>query len=46
MGTLIDYSVPEMPAYQQYKKGEYPVSKYYSQHTINFPVWEGAPLVE
>lgn len=37
LGILIEYSVPEMRAYQSFKRGEYPVSVYYSEHTINFP---------
>jgi len=41
LGILIEYAVPYMPAYAKYKNGEYPISKYYSQHTINFPNWVG-----
>lgn len=39
LGILIEYSVPDMPAYIKYRKGEYPLSTYYSGHMINFPVW-------
>lgn len=39
LGTLKEYSVPYMPAYAKYRRGEYPVSKYYSEHTIIFPNW-------
>lgn len=41
IGILIEYSVPEMTSYQQYKRGEYPKSAYYSEHCINFPIWCG-----
>ena len=39
LGILIEYSIPYMSAYKEYKKGEYPVSLEYSQKTINFPNW-------
>lgn len=38
LGILIEYSVPEMLAYQKYKRGEYPVAEQYSKHCINFPL--------
>ncbi|MBA7490800.1 GDP-perosamine synthase [subsurface metagenome] len=41
LGQLIEYSIPYMKAYTPYKNGEYPVSKYYSEHTINLPNWPG-----
>ncbi len=37
LGQLIEYSIPYMKAYMKYKNGEYPVSLYYSKHTINLP---------
>jgi len=39
LGILIEYSIPYMKAYKKFKKGEYPISKFYSKHTINFPNW-------
>jgi dTDP-4-amino-4,6-dideoxygalactose transaminase len=39
LGILIEYSIPYMQAYRKYASKEYPVSKYYSDHTINFPIW-------
>ncbi len=44
LGILIEYSIPYMKAYTNYKKEEYPVSKYYSEHTVNFPVWPGVKI--
>lgn len=44
LGILIEYSVPEMKAYQEHKRKEYPLSKYYSEHTINFPNYPGLNL--
>ena len=44
LGILIEYSVPEMPSYQPYKRGSYPISEYYSEHCINIPVWPGVNL--
>jgi len=41
LGILIEYSVPEMKAYQKYKRTEYPNAKYFAEHTINFPNWPG-----
>jgi len=38
LGQLIDYCIPYLAAYSKSKKGEYLVSKYFSEHTINFPV--------
>ena len=43
LGILIEYSVPEMAAYQKYKRGEYPRSAYYSEHCINLPNWPNVP---
>jgi perosamine synthetase len=39
LGILIEYSIPYMSAYKEYKKGEYPVSLEYSKKSINFPNW-------
>lgn len=41
LGRLIEYAIPYMSAYAKYKRGEYPRSRYYSEHTINFPNWAG-----
>jgi len=41
LGILIEYSVPEMTAFKKYKRREYPNSKYFSEHSINFPNWPG-----
>jgi dTDP-4-amino-4,6-dideoxygalactose transaminase len=45
LGILIEYSVPEMPVYQAYRKGSYPISKYYAEHCINIPNWPGINLM-
>ena len=44
LGTLIEYSIPYMKAYQKYKRGEYPVSLEYSKRTVNFPNWVGVKI--
>ncbi|MBI82898.1 MAG: hypothetical protein CMJ81_06860 [Planctomycetaceae bacterium] len=41
LGMLIEYSIPYMKAYRQYSRGDYPVSKSYSERAINFPTWPG-----
>ena len=42
LGILIEYCVPNMKAFQKYNRGEkYPNAEYFSEHTINFPVWRG-----
>ena len=41
LGILIEYAIPYMNAYAKYKRKEYPLAKYYSEHTINFPNWAG-----
>lgn len=38
LGIIIEYAVPYLPAYRQYCRGDYPVSKHYAEHTVNFPV--------
>ena len=38
LGILIEYAVPYLKAYANYKKTEYPMAKYYSEHVINFPI--------
>ncbi len=43
LGSIVEYSIPHMKSYQQYKKGDFPNSKFYSEHIINFPVWRGLP---
>jgi dTDP-4-amino-4,6-dideoxygalactose transaminase len=37
LGQLIEYSIPYMKVYAPYKNGEYPISRYYAEHTINLP---------
>ena len=39
LGILIEYSVPEMKAYQKFKRGDYPIAASYFERTINFPNW-------
>ncbi len=47
LGILIEYNVPEMSSYIPFAKGEeFPNSSYYSNHTINFPIWMGIRLKE
>jgi len=43
LGIVLEYSIPYMKSYLQFKTQEYPISKYYSEHIINFPVWAGLP---
>ena len=43
LGILIEYSIPEMKAYSNFKKN-CPTAKKYSNKTINFPVWESIRL--
>lgn len=38
LGILIEYSIPYIKAYAKYAKGSFPISKYYCEHTINFPL--------
>jgi perosamine synthetase len=38
LGELIEYSIPYITVYNKYKRNECPVSKYYSEHMINFPI--------
>lgn len=37
LGTIIDYSIPEMTAYKAYRQGDYPNARFYSRNVINFP---------
>jgi len=37
IGTLIDYSLPEIPLFKKYTSKQFPNSKYYSKHIINIP---------
>lgn len=39
LGELIEYLVPEMSAYAQYKREMYPCGKYLSEHIVNYPIW-------
>ncbi|MCX5859525.1 MAG: DegT/DnrJ/EryC1/StrS family aminotransferase [Proteobacteria bacterium] len=41
LGWLIEYSVPEIPVYRQYKTGSYPNAYLCSQNTINLPLYPG-----
>ncbi len=38
LGTIIDYSIPEMKAYRKYRRGDYPAARYYSGGLVNFPL--------
>ena len=42
LGSIIDYSVPEMKAYKKYinNLSDFPVSSFYRSHIINFPISE------
>lgn len=42
LGILIEYSIPEMKAYQKLKQKEYPNAEYFKDHLINFPIWAGS----
>jgi dTDP-4-amino-4,6-dideoxygalactose transaminase len=37
-GRVIEYSIPEMPAYRTYRRTDYPNAKYCSEHMINLPI--------
>lgn len=39
LGTIIEYVVPQMSAYRQYARQEYPVARSYAGHLVNFPVY-------
>lgn len=41
LGWLIEYSIPEMPVYRQYKTGSFPNSYLCSQTTVNLPLYPG-----
>lgn len=41
LGWLIEYSIPELKAYQKWKITEYPNSNRCAQTTINLPNWPG-----
>jgi perosamine synthetase len=38
-GQLIEYSIPHMLAYGNCEDGDYPNSRYLSNHVINIPIW-------
>lgn len=39
LGIVVEYSVPHLAAYKKYAGNvEFPFSKYYSEHVINFPI--------
>lgn len=38
LGILIEYSIPEMTAFKKYRTVHTPVSDYYANHCINFPL--------
>lgn len=39
LGILIEYVIPYLNAYANYKNKEYPLAQYYSEHVINFPAY-------
>lgn len=41
LGWLIEYSIPEMKAFRQWKEGEFINSRICSKTTINLPNWPG-----
>lgn len=44
LGIIIEYSIPYMQAYKDFKRGEYPISLEYSKTSINFPNWPSIQL--
>lgn len=40
LGILIEYCIPYMKSYKAYMNKDFNISQKYSNHTINFPVWE------
>jgi len=38
MGILIEYSIPSMSAFKKYRTTDTPVSDFYAEHCINFPL--------
>jgi dTDP-4-amino-4,6-dideoxygalactose transaminase len=41
LGQVGDYCIPDMPAYQQYRRGRYPRASYYASHELDFPLVAG-----
>ncbi|OGT09885.1 MAG: hypothetical protein A2X77_04770 [Gammaproteobacteria bacterium GWE2_42_36] len=37
LGVIVDYVIPYTQAYEKYKFQDYPISRYYSEHVVNFP---------
>jgi perosamine synthetase len=47
LGILIEYSVPELHAYRQYRGGQdFPNARLCSEHMINLPVYAGLKAVQ
>lgn len=42
LGTLIEYAIPYLKMYANYKRREYPIAKYYSENIVNFPIYRTA----
>ena len=38
-GFLIDYCIPEMPAYGNHSSHEFPISSAYAKGCVNIPIW-------
>jgi perosamine synthetase len=39
LGWLIEYSIPDLPAYAKGQSGNFPVSSKFADETINLPLW-------
>ncbi len=44
LGWLIEYNIPEMASYGGHPPEMYPHAARLARHTINLPVWGGAPV--
>ena len=44
LGWIVEYSIPEMPAYGNHDPSEFPNSAKYSRSAINLPVWGGRKI--
>jgi dTDP-4-amino-4,6-dideoxygalactose transaminase len=45
-GSLIEYNIPEMPAYGNHKPEDFPIANQYSRTALNLPLWGGKRLAE
>jgi len=46
LGWLIEYNIPEMPAYGNLPAADFPYAAAYARSVINFPVWGGESIAK